>query len=80
MQSINNLREVNINLEYKLESNTKYKKLKKLYDNNSINYKWFEKEYKSFIYIDRVVISFKYQNKGFGTLFYDDLKNCFKDN
>jgi hypothetical protein len=46
---------------------------------NSINYKWFEKKYKSFIYIDRIIISFKYQNKGFGTLFYDDLKNCFKD-
>ena len=46
---------------------------------NSANYKWFEKKYKSFIYIDRVVISFKYQNKGFGSLFYDDLKKCFKD-
>ena len=46
---------------------------------NSVNYKWFEKKYKSFIYIDRVVVSFKYQNKGFGSLFYDDLKNCFKD-
>ena len=46
---------------------------------DSVNYKWFEKKYKSFIYIDRIVISFKYQNKGFGTFFYDDLKNCFKD-
>ena len=46
---------------------------------NSVNYKWFEKKYKSFIYIDRIVISFRYQNKGFGTIFYDDLKNCFKD-
>mgnify|MGYP005705780975 FL=1 len=46
---------------------------------NSVNYKWFEKKYKSFIYIDRIVISFEYQNKGFGTLFYDDLKNLFKD-
>ena len=46
---------------------------------NSINYKWFEKKYKSFIYIDRIVLSFSYQNKGFGTLFYDDLKNCFKN-
>ena len=45
----------------------------------SVNYKWFEKKYKSFIYIDRIVISNKYQNKGFGILFYDDLKNCFKD-
>ena len=45
---------------------------------DSVNYKWFEKKYNSFIYIDRIVISFKYQNKGFGTLFYDDLKDCFK--
>tara|TARA_B100000073_G_scaffold287307_1_gene249133 strand:+ start:218 stop:721 length:504 start_codon:yes stop_codon:yes gene_type:complete len=45
----------------------------------SVNYKWFEKKYKSFIYIDRIVISFMYQNKGFGSLFYDDLKNSFKD-
>ena len=46
---------------------------------DSANYKWFEKKYKSFIYIDRIVISFKYQNKGFGTYFYDDLKSCFLD-
>ena len=45
---------------------------------NSVNYKWFEKKYKSFIYIDRIVISFEYRNKGFGTLFYDDLKNLYK--
>ena len=46
---------------------------------DSVNYKWFEKKYKSFIYIDRIVITLKYQNKGFGTLFYDNLKNYFKD-
>ena len=46
---------------------------------DSVNYKWFEKNYKSFIYIDRIVISFKYQNKGFGTLFYDDFRDYFKD-
>lgn len=45
----------------------------------SVNYKWFEKKYKSFIYIDRIVISPNYQNQGFGSLFYDDLKNDFKD-
>ncbi len=47
---------------------------------DSVNYKWFEKNYKSFIYIDRIVISLKYQNKGFGNYFYDDLKNNFRDN
>ena len=46
---------------------------------NSVNYKWFEKKYKTFIYIDRIVISFKFQNKGFGTLLYDDLISSFKD-
>ena len=46
---------------------------------SSINYKWFENKYKSFIYIDRIIISSKYQNKGFGSLFYDDLKNSFKN-
>ena len=46
---------------------------------NSVNYKWFENKYNSFIYIDRIVISSKYQNMGFGSLFYDDLKNKFKN-
>ena len=31
---------------------------------NSINYKWFNTHYKSFIYVDRIVISEKNQNKG----------------
>ena len=46
---------------------------------NSVNYKWFEKKYSSFVYIDRIVISFDYQNMGLGSLFYDDLQNGFKD-
>ena len=46
---------------------------------SSVNYKWFEKKYSSFVYIDRIVISFDYQNKGLGSLFYDDLKNGFKN-
>ncbi len=46
---------------------------------DSVNYKWFEKKYESFIYIDRIVISSDYQNQGFGGYFYDDLKNDFKD-
>jgi len=47
---------------------------------SSVNYKWFERKYSSFVYIDRIVISFDYQNKGFGSLFYDDLQNDFKNN
>ena len=46
---------------------------------NSVNYKWFEKKYSSFVYIDRIVISFDYQNMGLGSLFYDNLQNGFKD-
>ena len=45
----------------------------------SVNYKWFENKYKSFIYIDRIVILSKYQNMGFGSLFYDDLRSNFKN-
>tara|TARA_B100001564_G_C20150001_1_gene450537 strand:+ start:8 stop:496 length:489 start_codon:yes stop_codon:yes gene_type:complete len=47
---------------------------------SSVNYKWFEKKYSSFVYIDRIVISFDYQNMGLGNLFYDDLHKDFKKN
>ena len=43
----------------------------------SENYKWFSAIYSSFIYVDRVVIDNKNQNKGFGKIFYDDLKETF---
>jgi len=43
----------------------------------SENYKWFSAIYSSFIYVDRVVIDSKNQNKGFGKIFYDDLKETF---
>lgn len=42
-------------------------------DYQSLNYKWFENKYKSFIYVDRIVISPSYQGKGLGTNFYNDL-------
>ena len=42
-------------------------------DYQSINYKWFENKFKSFIYVDRIVISPNYQGKGLGTNFYNDL-------
>jgi len=45
----------------------------------SVNYKWFENQYKSFIYIDRIVISSDHQNKGIGSLFYDHIKFSFHD-
>jgi len=42
-------------------------------DYQSLNYKWFENKYKSFMYVDRIVISPSYQGKGLGTNFYNDL-------
>ena len=42
-------------------------------DYKSQNYKWFNKRYKSFIYVDRVVVIKKYQNNGLGKIFYNDL-------
>ena len=46
----------------------------------SENYIWFNKKYKSFIYIDRIVIKGVYQNKGLGKIFYEDLIAFSKSN
>ncbi len=40
----------------------------------SPNYKWFEKKYSQFMYIDRIVIDPSFQSRGLGRAFYDDLK------
>ena len=40
---------------------------------SSLNCKWFEKRYKSFLYIDRIVVKKEHQNKGLGTVLYQDL-------
>ena len=40
---------------------------------HSVNYKWFEKRYDSFMYVDRIVIDLSYQGSGFGKAFYNDL-------
>jgi predicted GNAT superfamily acetyltransferase len=47
-------------------------------DYQSVNYKWFEKKYDSFMYVDRIVISPIFQVKGLGTAFYNDLSNFSK--
>ena len=47
-------------------------------DYQSDNYRWFNNRYNSFMYIDRVVISEKYQGIGYGKLFYNDLHNFSK--
>ena len=43
-------------------------------DYHSPNYKWFEKKYSQFMYVDRIVIDPSFQNRGLGRAFYDDLK------
>ncbi len=42
-------------------------------DYHSLNYKWFEKRYKSFIYVDRIVIGSSYKGNGLGKALYNDL-------
>jgi len=48
-------------------------------DYKSEHYKWFNDRYKSFIYVDRIIFNKSYQNQGYGTVFYDDLKNSIKN-
>jgi len=43
-------------------------------DYQSPNYKWFEKYYSQFMYVDRIVIDPSFQSKGLGRAFYDNLK------
>ena len=45
----------------------------KKYD--SLNYKWFEKKFESFIYVDRIVIGSEFQGQGIGKVFYNDLQS-----
>jgi len=40
---------------------------------HSVNYKWFEKRFDSFMYVDRIVIDLSYQGNGLGKSFYNDL-------
>mgnify|MGYP001215436728 FL=1 len=43
-------------------------------DYQSPNYKWFEKQYSQFMYVDRIVVDPAFQGQGLGWGFYDDLK------
>jgi len=45
---------------------------------DSINYKWFNSRFTSFIYVDRIVISEGNQNKRFGSFFYNDIKSAYE--
>lgn len=40
---------------------------------DSSNYLWFNKRYKQFLYIDRVVVSKDFQGQGIGSNLYDDI-------
>ena len=40
---------------------------------DSTNYRWFVNQYEQFLYIDRVVVSTKYQGRGIGNKLYDDI-------
>ena len=46
---------------------------------HSPNYKWFEKKFDSFMYVDRIVIDFAYQSNGFGWAFYNNLREFTED-
>ena len=48
-------------------------------DYNSVNYKWFQNKYDSFIYVDRIIFTESFQNQGYGTIFYNDLINSTKN-
>jgi uncharacterized protein len=42
-------------------------------DYDSINYTWFEEQYPTFLYVDRVVISPDAQSSGLGAVLYDEI-------
>ena len=48
-------------------------------DYNSEHYLRFNDQYKSFIYVDRIIFNKSYQNQGYGTIFYNDLLNSTKN-
>lgn len=50
-------------------------------DYESVNYQWFLKKYDEFLYIDRVVVSKKYQGQGIGNYIYKNvLQKAKKEN
>ena len=50
----------------------------KQYD--SVNYKWFDKKYEKFLYVDRIVISPKQHRKGIGKELYNYVFDYAKEN
>ncbi|GIS56098.1 MAG: acetyltransferase [Candidatus Neomarinimicrobiota bacterium] len=48
-------------------------------DYDSMNYEWISERYSNFMYIDRISVMQKFQNKQLGTALYDDLIQCSKE-
>lgn len=48
-----------------------------LYDGT--NYRWFVERFERFLYIDRIVVSRKYQGQGVGNKLYDDIFSFAKN-
>ena len=40
---------------------------------DSVNYRWFERRYESFLYVDRIVVADDHRGRGLGALLYADL-------
>ena len=43
------------------------------------NHRWFAERYKSFVYLDRIAIDSKHQNRGLGTLLYQAVEQRMLD-
>ena len=44
-----------------------------------VNHQWFAERYKSFVYLDRIAIDFKHQNRGLGALLYQTVEQRMLD-
>ena len=49
--------------------------LGKNHDYDSPNFQWFDANYESFIYIDRVIVAPEFRGKGLGNIFYSDVQS-----
>ena len=47
---------------------------------DSLNYKWFSKNFLDFAYIDRIAINKEFRSKGIGKSLYLDLESCISKN
>lgn len=41
-------------------------------DYDSVNYRWFDRRFERFLYVDRVAVADDHQGRGLGALLYDD--------